>query len=281
MLVDSHCHLQDRKFEGDVDGVIHRARDAGVTAMVCVGYDMESSRRAVEIAELPRERLRHHRRPPARRKDAHAARPRRAGARWPTPRKVVAIGEIGLDFYRNLSPRETSSNRRSASSWSWRGRLSLPVVIHSRDADEETYEIVAEYEQQALPDWPKDRPLGVMHCFAGDLAAGAALHRARLRDLDRRLRAPTPTPSGRAPSPAASRCAGWPSRPTRRTFRRRACAASGTSLPTYVRQCSASPTSRGARFEEVADGTAMCTRRGSSDSATSASPLAEALGESR
>jgi TatD DNase family protein len=48
-------------------------------------------------------------------------------------------------------------------------RLSRPVVIHSRQADGETFDILASYEQRALPDWPKDRPLGVMHCFAGDL----------------------------------------------------------------------------------------------------------------
>jgi TatD DNase family protein len=47
--------------------------------------------------------------------------------------------------------------------------LSVPVVIHSRNADEETYTIIQEYEHQALPGWPKDRPLGIMHCFAGDL----------------------------------------------------------------------------------------------------------------
>src|SRR3990172_5060397 len=50
MLVDSHCHLQDRKFKGEQDAVIRRAREAGLTAMVCVGYDMESSRRAIDIA---------------------------------------------------------------------------------------------------------------------------------------------------------------------------------------------------------------------------------------
>jgi TatD DNase family protein len=82
--------------------------------------------------------------------------------------RVVAIGEIGFDFYRNLSPRE-DQERAFRAQLDLARTLNLPVVIHSRDADEETHQILAEYERQALPDWPKDRPLGVMHCYAGDL----------------------------------------------------------------------------------------------------------------
>jgi TatD DNase family protein len=89
-------------------------------------------------------------------------------ARLADSASVVGIGEIGLDFYRNLSPRE-DQERAFRAQLDLARTLSLPVVIHSRDADEETYEILAEFEQQALPNWPKDRPLGVMHCFAGDL----------------------------------------------------------------------------------------------------------------
>jgi TatD DNase family protein len=44
------------------------------------------------------------------------------------------------------------------------------VVIHARDADEATFDVLAEYEHQALPGWPKERPLGIMHCYAGDLS---------------------------------------------------------------------------------------------------------------
>src|SRR3989304_7667964 len=82
--------------------------------------------------------------------------------------KVVAVGEIGLDYYRKLSPPDAQMDafRRQLD---LARRRSLPVVIHARDADEETYDILAAYEEQALPDWPKARPLGVMHCFAGDL----------------------------------------------------------------------------------------------------------------
>jgi len=167
VLVDSHCHLNDRKFDGDRDAVIRRAREAGVTAMVVIGYDVESSRRAVDIANSHDDvyatiGVHPH--------DAKTMKGRDIDqlARLADCAKVVGVGEIGLDYYRDLSPRD---RQRAA----FREQLELarslrvPVVIHSRDADEETYAIMADYEQQAVPSWPKDRPLGIMHCFAGDL----------------------------------------------------------------------------------------------------------------
>ncbi len=167
MLVDSHCHLHDPEFDADRDAVLARAREAGVSALVTIGTDLESSRRAVDLADSHG--------------DVYAAvgfHPHNAqdmtradiDALWrlaDSP-KVVAIGEIGLDFYRNLSPPEVQ-RRAFLQQLELARALSLPVVIHSRDADEQTFEILSAYEAQALPDWPKDRPLGIMHCFAGDL----------------------------------------------------------------------------------------------------------------
>jgi TatD DNase family protein len=168
MLVDSHCHLNDPKLGKDLDDVLARARDAGVTAMVTIGYDIESSRRAVDIANSrdgvyaaigvhPHDAKKLHPR------DIDELRDLADSA------KVVGIGEIGLDYYRDLSPRDVQLSAFRDQLELARD-LSVPVVIHSRNADEETYEVIAEYEQQALPDWPKDRPLGIMHCFAGDLS---------------------------------------------------------------------------------------------------------------
>ncbi len=165
MLIDSHCHLQDRKFGGDMPDVIDRAAAAGVTAMVTIGYDMPSSRRAVEIA------------------DAHetvyatvgvhphdaktlTARDGDELARLAESPKVVAIGEIGLDFFRNLSPRED----QYLAFWEQLAiarAVDLPVVIHSRDADEEVYEVLAEHAAELRA--PEERLIGVMHCYPGDL----------------------------------------------------------------------------------------------------------------
>lgn len=167
MLVDSHCHLQDPKFKSDVDATVARALAAGVTAMVVVGYDMASSRRAIEIADSYENifaaiGVHPH--------DAKTLKPKDIDdlAKMADSAKVVAIGEIGYDFYRNLSPRD-DQERAFRSQLELARSLRLPVVIHARDADEETYQTLAEYEAQTRPDWPKDRPLGVMHCYAGDL----------------------------------------------------------------------------------------------------------------
>ena len=167
MLVDSHCHLQDSQFESDRDEVLDRARQAGVSAFVVIGTDLDSSWRAVDLADSHSDvyaavGVHPH--------DAKDLDDRTLGAleRLADSPKVVAIGEIGLDYYRKLSPPEVQIDAFHRQLDLAR-RLSLPVVIHSREADGETYDVIASYEERALPDWPKDRPLGVMHCFAGDL----------------------------------------------------------------------------------------------------------------
>jgi TatD DNase family protein len=168
MLVDSHCHLQDKKFKSDVDAVITRAREAGVTAMVTIGYDMASSRHGIEIADSYEDvyatiGVHPHDAKDVRQKDIDEL------AKMADSAKVVGIGEIGYDFYRNLSPRE-DQDRAFRTQLDLARELRVPVVIHSREADEATYQVIAEHESQALRDWPKDRPLGIMHCYAGDLA---------------------------------------------------------------------------------------------------------------
>ncbi len=167
MLVDSHSHLQDAEFDADRDEALDRARRAGVSAFVVIGTDLESSWRAVDLADSHSDvyaavGVHPH--------DAKNLDDRALGAleRLADSPKVVAVGEIGLDYYRKLSPPEAQLDAFQRQLDLAR-RLSLPVVVHSRQADEETYDIIAAYEERALPDWPKDRPLGVMHCFAGDL----------------------------------------------------------------------------------------------------------------
>ncbi len=168
MLVDSHCHLQDPKFGPDRDDALRRARQAGVSALVVAGYDMESSRRAIDIADSNENVY------AAIGVHPHDARTLTATdvealSRLADSARVVAIGEIGLDYYRNLSPRD--DQRRAFQQQLQLARaLSLPVVVHSRDADEETFGILEGYEREMRDEWPRDRPLGVMHCFAGDLA---------------------------------------------------------------------------------------------------------------
>jgi TatD DNase family protein len=168
VLLDSHCHLQDPRFDKDRDDVIHRAREAGVSTLVVIGYDMKASRRGVDLSESV--------------ENVYATvgvHPHEAEsltiqdldilARLAESPKVVAIGEIGLDFYRNLSPPD-AQRRAFQQQLSLARELSLPVIIHAREADEETFDILGAHADDARNDWEPDRPLGVMHCFAGDLS---------------------------------------------------------------------------------------------------------------
>lgn len=135
--------------------------------MVVIGYDIASSRHAVEIAESTEGVF-----------ATIGVRPHDAKtlthldiatlSKFAESPCVVAIGEIGLDFYRNLSPQDVQ-RRAFREQLTLARDLSLPIVVHSRDADEATIEMLAEHEAAARATWPNDRPLGVMHCFAGDV----------------------------------------------------------------------------------------------------------------
>ena len=166
MLIDSHCHLQFPQFRADRPQVLERAWQAGLTAIVVVGTDVEASRQAVALAESD-DRL----------FAVVGCHPHSAAALDEAGRKAlrhlasspqaVAIGEIGLDFYRNLSPPD---DQRAVfeEMLHMADELGLPVVIHARQAEEETFAILSCWAGQARP--PEGHPLGVMHCFSGDLA---------------------------------------------------------------------------------------------------------------
>jgi TatD DNase family protein len=131
-LVDSHTHLDFPQFDADREAVIARAREAGLAAILNVGTDLPSSRAAVALAEqydfiYAAVGVHPH--------DARTVTPAvldelRALARRP---KVVAVGEIGLDYYRDLSPRPVQ-RQAFADQLALATELSLPVVIHSREA---------------------------------------------------------------------------------------------------------------------------------------------------
>ena len=172
LLVDTHCHLQFPEFDGDRNEVLERARRAGVVAFIVVGVDLPSSRTALELAE--------------RHPDVHAAvgmHPHDASEfagstfyslrRCADSRSVVAIGEIGLDYYRNFSPPPTQ-RRVFLRMLELAAELKLPVIVHSRGSDVEMRRILGDWALSVQVGWPKERPLGVMHSFGEDL--GAALH---------------------------------------------------------------------------------------------------------
>jgi TatD DNase family protein len=162
-LIDTHAHLD--LLEGDVAEALERARLAGVTGVVAIGIDLASSRRAVEYAHtFPGVRAVVGMHPhDASGLDAAALRELRQLAGDP---RVVGIGETGLDFYRDRSPRP-DQERAFRSLVELAREMVLPVVVHDREAHSDAMRILAEYA-------PFDGRL-VMHCFSGDLEMANAI----------------------------------------------------------------------------------------------------------
>jgi TatD DNase family protein len=164
MLIDSHAHLDFSQFKNDRSEVIERALDAGLTAIVNVGTDLASSERSAALAR------RHEPVYAAAGVHPHDAKTLSAAvlerlAELAGDPKVVAIGEIGLDFYRDLSPRD---RQRDAFRRQIRLaiELDMPVVIHDRDAHGEVLEIMRQEKAERVG--------GVLHCFSGDLEMARA-----------------------------------------------------------------------------------------------------------
>jgi TatD DNase family protein len=158
-LADTHCHLCLEAFAGDLPEVLERARQAGVERILVPGIDLDTSRRAVELAESHAEiyaavGVHPHS------ASAYDAQTRRSLRQLAESPRVVAVGEIGLDYYRDRSPREMQRTV-FADQLDLAAELSLPVVIHNRDAD-------ADVLARALA-WAEGRARpGVMHAFSGD-----------------------------------------------------------------------------------------------------------------
>jgi TatD DNase family protein len=156
MLFDTHCHLFDERFTDDVEEVIERALAAGVRYMVVPGVDAATSRQAIALAERYPEVYAAVGIHPESLKDLPESEFDEIEELAKHP-KVVAIGEIGLDYYWDVAPREVQQDvfRRQID---LARRTGLPIVIHNRDATEDTVRII---EQDSAG------VVGVMHCFTG------------------------------------------------------------------------------------------------------------------
>lgn len=168
MYTDTHLHLNRSEFAGETSAVLARAAEAGVERFLNVGYDLASSRESVTLARGDR-RIRAavgvHPHDAATIADAEGrVTPEGEGvlaelAELLADPLAAAVGEIGLDFYRDLSPRPAQRAALHAQLALARDR-DLPVVLHVRDAYDET---LAELEAAGLP--PRG---GILHCFAGE-----------------------------------------------------------------------------------------------------------------
>jgi len=155
MIFDTHVHLNDKTFAKDLDEVIKRAIDSGVNKMIVVGYDVPTSGRAVEISKKYNGKI----------YASCAIHPHDAEdfdkefkniEEISKEKEIVAIGETGLDFYRNLSPKE-----KQIESFKWHIELSLkrnlPLILHVRNAFPDVFQILNNYKNLK----------GIFHCFSG------------------------------------------------------------------------------------------------------------------
>jgi TatD DNase family protein len=158
MLIDSHAHLEMPEFKKDLEGVIQRAKEAGVEYIFTVGTEKKDWKRTLEIA------------------NAHPSIYATLGVHPHNSNeiddqtyrllkdlcqngKVKAYGEIGLDFFRNLSPREIQL-KRFREQIGLAKELGLPIVVHDREAHQETLEMLKSEKADGCG--------GIIHCFSGD-----------------------------------------------------------------------------------------------------------------
>jgi TatD DNase family protein len=155
MFIDTHTHVHGAEFDADRDLALGRARSAGVEVCVAIGTDAADSRRAVELAGTHPEVF-----------ASVGVHPHETAgltahgleelARLAASERVVAFGEVGLDYYYEHSPPDVQ-RARFADQIDLAARLGLPLVIHTRDAWDDTFRILDEHRHQG----------GVFHCFTG------------------------------------------------------------------------------------------------------------------
>jgi TatD DNase family protein len=161
VIIDSHCHLDDAAFDEDRDEVVARARAAGVDLMLAIGTgdgppDLEAAIRLSEQYEAVYATVGIH---PHDARKADAASLDRLAELCGHP-KVIALGEIGLDYHYDHSPRETQ-REVFVNQMQIARQARKPIVIHTREAWEDTMELLGTH-------WRPGGLGGIMHCFSGD-----------------------------------------------------------------------------------------------------------------
>ena len=161
-LVDTHCHLDWNAFDADRDEVIKRAIDGGVTRLLTIGVDVPSSRRAIELAGQYAEVYAAVGVHPNDCADFDAA--LLAEVRSLAQHdKVIAIGEIGLDYYWHKVDHDVQA-RAFRAQLELAGELNKPVIVHSREAAADTIGVLEQFTQHAA------RLTGTLHSYFDDLA---------------------------------------------------------------------------------------------------------------
>ena len=165
VMIDTHAHLDMAHFNEDREDVIARAVESGVTRIITVGIDTDSSKNAVKLAESHKgifatAGIHPHDATEVKREDIALLREIASNP------KIVAVGEAGLDFYRNRSPAES---QLQVLQWQldMAVEVNLPVIIHCRQGDEQIIPVLHDWvssnkrSENGIP--------GVIHCFSGDV----------------------------------------------------------------------------------------------------------------
>jgi len=158
MLVDSHAHLDMDDYKYDLELVIDRAVEGGVKKIITIGIDLASSQKALELAnryDFIYSTVGYHPHDADKVSDVHLMELQELAKE----KKVVAWGEIGLDFFKNRSHRDRQIEV-FRTQLEIAHNVGLPVIIHNRDAEKEILEILSSYNNT--------NHKGVIHCFSSD-----------------------------------------------------------------------------------------------------------------
>lgn len=158
MFIDSHTHIQISQFDPDQDAVLKRASETGVSTILVIGFDLETSLGAVELAEKHENLFATVGMHPHDAKDLtpDVLKTFRELLHHP---KVIALGEIGLDYYRNLSPHAVQKDAFEKQ-LDLAEEMEMPIIVHNRDAYMDILPILEGRRGQIQ---------GVLHCFTGDV----------------------------------------------------------------------------------------------------------------
>ena len=154
MIIDTHCHINDIKYDSDVKEVIARALESGVHRMICVGTDLKTSEKAIELANEHNEiyaTVGYH---------PHESKDAKKGYIYELEEmaknsNVVAIGESGLDYHYNISP-ESTQKKIFREQIELSQEIKLPIIMHNRNSNDDLLSIIESTNLE----------YGVVHCFS-------------------------------------------------------------------------------------------------------------------
>lgn len=158
-LIDTHAHLYYDQMYNNLDTVLDEATENGVTKIICIGTDLNTSKQSVEIANKYENVYAAVGIHPHDSKDVTKDYLKDLEALALSSKKVVAVGEIGIDHYRNISPKEIQEEVM-IEQMELAQSLSLPIIFHNRDADNDIIEILKQHSFSRA----------IAHCYSSDLS---------------------------------------------------------------------------------------------------------------